>query len=53
MEIKSSMEHFLSQILLFLFMKVKVKLKAAQSCLTLCDPMDCIFHGSIDRAPMD
>ena len=23
----------------------KVKVKVAQSCLTLCDPMDCIVHG--------
>ena len=23
----------------------KVKVKIAQSCLTLCDPMDCIVHG--------
>ena len=23
----------------------KVKVKVAQLCLTLCDPMDCIFHG--------
>ena len=22
-----------------------VKVKVAQSCLTLCDPMDCIVHG--------
>ena len=22
-----------------------VKVKAAQSCPTLCDPMDCIVHG--------
>ena len=25
--------------------KVKVKVKVVQSCLTLCDPMDCIVHG--------
>ena len=24
---------------------MKVKVKAAQSCLTLCDPMDYIVHG--------
>ena len=23
----------------------KVKVKVAQLCLTLCDPMDCIVHG--------
>ena len=23
----------------------KVKVKVAQSCLTLCDPMDCTVHG--------
>ena len=23
----------------------KVKVKVTQSCLTLCDPMDCIAHG--------
>ena len=23
----------------------KVKVKVTQSCLTLCDPMDCIVHG--------
>ena len=27
-------------------MKVKVKLKVARSCLTLCDPMDYIVHGN-------
>ena len=25
--------------------ETKVKMKVAQSCLTLCDPMDCIVHG--------
>ena len=25
--------------------KIRVKLKVAQLCLTLCDPMDCIVHG--------
>ena len=39
------MEHFLSQSLLSLFMKVKVKLKASQSCPTLCDQMDYTVHG--------
>ena len=24
---------------------IVVKVKAAQSCPTLCDPMDCIVHG--------
>ena len=24
---------------------MKVKVKVAQSCLTLCDPMDCVIHG--------
>ena len=27
-------------------MKVKVKVLVAQSCLTLCDPMDCSSPGS-------
>ena len=26
-------------------MKVEAKVKAAQSCLTLCDPMDYTVHG--------
>ena len=26
--------------------KQKVKVKVAESCLTLCDPMDCV-HGSL------
>ena len=30
---------------LFLPWKWKVKVKVTQSCLTLCDPMDCIVHG--------
>ena len=25
--------------------RVKVKVKVAQSCPALCDPMDCIVHG--------
>ena len=33
--------HFLLQC-----MKVKSKSKVAQSCLTLCDPMDCSLPGS-------
>ena len=28
-----------------LFQEWKVKMKVAQSCLTLCDPMDYIVHG--------
>ena len=28
-----------------LAMKNQVKVKVAQSCLTLCDPVDCIVHG--------
>ena len=28
-----------------IYMIVKVKLKVAQSCPTLCDPMDCTVHG--------
>ena len=28
---------------IFMFMKVKVKV--TQSCLTLCDPMNCVVHG--------
>ena len=27
------------------FWRVKVKVKAAQSCPTLCDPMDCTVHA--------
>ena len=29
--------------------KVKVKSEVAQSCLTLCDPMDCSLPGSSTR----
>ena len=25
----------------------EVKVKVAQSCLTLCDPMDCTVHGIV------
>ena len=28
-----------------IFVAVVVKVKVAQSCLTLCDPMDYIIHG--------
>ena len=28
-------------------MKWKVKVKVAQSCPTLCDPMDCTVHGTL------
>ena len=28
-----------------LIQSIKVKMKIAQLCLTLCDPMDCIVHG--------
>ena len=28
-----------------IFVYVEVKVKVIQSCLTLCDPVDCIVHG--------
>ena len=28
-----------------IYMCVKCDVKVTQSCLTLCDPMDCIDHG--------
>ena len=30
-----------------LTMKGKVKVKVAQSCLTICDPMDCVDHDKL------
>ena len=33
-------------VLSFLIYEVKVKVLVAQSCLTLCDPMDCSPPGS-------
>ena len=33
------------EVLKSLFMKVKVKVKVTQSCLILCDPMDCSTPG--------
>ena len=30
-----------------LFINCKVKVKVAQSCPTLCDPMDCTVHGNL------
>ena len=32
-------------MLIKLCLKVEVKVKVFQSCLTLCDPMDCIVRG--------
>ena len=36
--------HFVSQKVLSSVLAF-VKVKVTQSCLTLCDPMDCIVHG--------
>ena len=41
----SSSLHF-PQLLSFCLLEVKVKVYVAQSCLTLCDPMDCSPPGS-------
>ena len=30
---------------MFIYTYTLVKVKVAQSCLTLCDPMNCIVHG--------
>ena len=32
---------------------IKVKVKVAQSCLTLCDPMDYIGHGILQARILD
>ena len=29
------------------------KVKVAQSCLTLCDPMDCIVHGILQARTLE
>ena len=31
-----------------IYSKLKVKVKVAQSCLTLCDPMDYTVHGILE-----
>ena len=36
-----------------LFLKVKVKVKVAQACLTLCDSMACIVHGTLQARILD
>ena len=33
--------------------KWKVKVKVVQSCLTLCDPMDCIVHGILQARVLE
>ena len=33
--------------------KPKVKLKVAQSCLTLCNPLDCIVHGILQARTLE
>ena len=35
------------------FMKVKVKVKVAQSCWTLCNPMDYTVHGILQARIME
>ena len=34
-------------------MSGKVKVKVVQSCLTLCDPMDCIVHGILQARRLE
>ena len=33
--------------------RLKVKVKAAQSCLTLCDPMDYTLHGILQARVLE
>ena len=39
------MEHFLGTLFRYLISYLKVKVKVAQSCLTLCDSVDYTVHG--------
>ena len=34
-------------------MSQKMKVKVAQSCPTLCDPMDCIVHGILQARTLE
>ena len=36
---------YIHQNIKFYILKVKMKVEVAQSCPTLCDPMDCTVHG--------
>ena len=42
----SKQEHWMGCHFLLQCMKVKNESEVAQSCLTLCDPMDCSLPGS-------
>ena len=45
MSVKPELKKNKPNNLSFIFLQLKVKVKVAQSCLTLCDPMDYTVHG--------
>ena len=44
---------FIQLIGIYFPLPMKVKMKVAQSCPTLCNPMDCIIHGILQAIILD